>query len=75
MPKVKQKILRTLKVIEELDQIPATYFKHLTGTDGLYDYHVGFSCLLSGARLQIQAISKEASINLPPKLTRAGSLP
>ncbi|RTQ46003.1 type II toxin-antitoxin system RelE/ParE family toxin [Hymenobacter gummosus] len=39
-PKVKQKILWTLKLVEELDQIPETYFKHLTGTDGLYELRV-----------------------------------
>jgi phage-related protein len=39
-PKVKQKILWTLRVVEELDQIPETYFKHLTGTDGFYEIRV-----------------------------------
>lgn len=35
--KVKKKILWTLRVVEELDQIPELYFKHLTGTDDLYE--------------------------------------
>jgi phage-related protein len=40
LPKVKQKILWTLRVVEELEHIPETYFKHLTGTDGLYEIRV-----------------------------------
>jgi phage-related protein len=38
--KVKKKILWTLRVIEDLDRIPEIYFKHLEGTDGLYEIRV-----------------------------------
>ncbi|HEX8330324.1 MAG TPA: type II toxin-antitoxin system RelE/ParE family toxin [Hymenobacter sp.] len=38
--KVKKKILWTLRVVEDLDQIPETYFKHLTGSDDLYEIRV-----------------------------------
>ena len=38
--KTKKKILWTLKIIEELERIPETYFKHLTGTSGLYEIRV-----------------------------------
>ncbi len=38
--KVKKKILWTLRVVEDLDQIPELYFKHLAGTDGLYEIRV-----------------------------------
>ena len=38
--KVKDKIIWTLKVIETIDQIPAEYFKHLEGTNGLYEIRV-----------------------------------
>ena len=38
--KVKTKILWTLRVVEDLDQIPELYFKHLTGTEGLYEIRV-----------------------------------
>ena len=38
--KTQKKILWTLKIIEELDRIPETYFKHLTGTLGLYEIRV-----------------------------------
>jgi phage-related protein len=39
-PKVQNRILWTLRVIEDLDRIPDTYFKHLEGTDGLYEIRV-----------------------------------
>ena len=39
-PKVKKKIIWTLKVIEEVDKIPEIYFKHLEGTDGIYEIRV-----------------------------------
>lgn len=38
--KVKDKILWTLKIIEITQQIPAEYFKHIEGTDGLYEMRV-----------------------------------
>lgn len=38
--KVKDKILWTIKLIETIDQIPADYFKHLEGTNGLYEIRV-----------------------------------
>ncbi len=38
--KVKDKIVWTLKVIEEVEQVPDTYLKHLVGTDGLYEVRV-----------------------------------
>ena len=38
--KVQKKILSTLRVIEDLNRIPEIYFKHLEGTDGLYEIRV-----------------------------------
>ncbi len=38
--KVQKKILWTLRVIEDLDRVPELYFKHLEGTDGLYEIRV-----------------------------------
>ncbi|GAB2577508.1 type II toxin-antitoxin system RelE/ParE family toxin [Spirosoma areae] len=38
--KVQKKILWTLKLIESLDRIPENYFKHLEGTDALYEIRV-----------------------------------
>lgn len=39
-PKVRDKIVWTFELIEQLDVIPETYLKHLTGTDGLYEIRV-----------------------------------
>jgi phage-related protein len=38
--KVKNKILWTLKVIEDLERIPEIYLKHLERTDGLFEIRV-----------------------------------
>ena len=34
-PKVKEKIAWTLKLIEEIQQVPETYLKYIEETDGL----------------------------------------
>lgn len=38
--KVKEKILWTLRLIENLQHIPVEYFKHIEGTNGLYEVRV-----------------------------------
>ncbi|ODS82441.1 MAG: addiction module toxin RelE [Cytophagaceae bacterium SCN 52-12] len=38
--KVKDKIIWTLELIEELPRIPATYLKHIENTEGLYEIRV-----------------------------------
>ncbi|MGA9639751.1 type II toxin-antitoxin system RelE/ParE family toxin [Flavobacterium sp.] len=38
--KVKDKIIWTLELIEELDRIPETYLKHLENTDGLFEIRI-----------------------------------
>lgn len=38
--KVKDKIIWTFDLIQELERIPETYLKHLTGTDGLYEIRI-----------------------------------
>jgi phage-related protein len=38
--KAQKKILWTLRIIEDIERIPELYFKHLTGTDGLYEIRV-----------------------------------
>lgn len=40
--KVRNKIIWTLRIIEQEKIIPSEYFKHLTGTDGLFEIRVGF---------------------------------
>lgn len=38
--KVREKIVWTFLLIEEMQQIPETYLKHLEGTDGLYEIRI-----------------------------------
>ncbi|WP_348798394.1 type II toxin-antitoxin system RelE/ParE family toxin [Flavobacterium adhaerens] len=38
--KVKDKIIWTLQVIEELERIPETYLKHIENTDGLFEIRI-----------------------------------
>ncbi len=37
---VQDKILWTLKAIEELERVPELYLKHIEGTDGLFEVRV-----------------------------------
>lgn len=37
---VQRKIIWTLKLIEAIDRVPEKYFKHLTGTSGIYEVRV-----------------------------------
>lgn len=39
-PEVKKKFNWTLQVISTLDRVPEKYFKHLTGSTGLYEIRV-----------------------------------
>lgn len=38
--KVKEKILWTFRIIETQKRIPTDYFKHLEGTEGLYEIRI-----------------------------------
>ncbi|NND05251.1 MAG: type II toxin-antitoxin system RelE/ParE family toxin [Saprospiraceae bacterium] len=38
--KVKEKIIWTLELIEDIEHVPEKYFKHLSDTDGLYEIRV-----------------------------------
>jgi len=38
--KVKQKIIWTLQLIEELERIPETYLKHIENTNGLFEIRI-----------------------------------
>jgi phage-related protein len=40
--KVKDKILWTFKIIETQDKIPASYLKHMEGTEGIYEIRVQY---------------------------------
>lgn len=39
-PKVKEKIIWTLKLIEDLPRIPRQFLKHIEGTAGIYEIRI-----------------------------------
>ena len=39
-PEVQKKVIWTLKLIETIERVPEKYFKHLSGTTGLYEVRV-----------------------------------
>lgn len=41
--KVKDKIIWTIQLIEELERVPENYLKHIESTDGLYEIRVKWS--------------------------------
>lgn len=41
-PKVRMKILQTMRIIEEIEFVPKNYLKYIEGTDGLFEVRVGF---------------------------------
>lgn len=45
-PKIQTKILQVLRIIEDVEIVPANYLKHIEGTDGLYEIRTGFSNLI-----------------------------
>ena len=42
-PEVQQKINWTLELLLQLDRIPEKFFKHLTGSDGLYEIRIEYA--------------------------------
>ena len=59
-PKVREKILQTLRIIEELTIVPQKYLKHIEGTDGIYEIRVSFGrfklrvfCFFDSGRLVV----------------------
>lgn len=38
--KVKEKIIWTFELIEDLERVPETYLKHIENTDGLYEIRI-----------------------------------
>ncbi len=39
-PKVVEKIMQTLRMIEVIERIPATHLKHIEGTNGLFEIRI-----------------------------------
>jgi phage-related protein len=72
--KVKDKILWTFRIIETQKQIPTDYFKHIEGTDGLYEIRVQQSsdifrifCFFDEGKLVVLANSFQKKTQKIPK--------
>ncbi len=58
--KVRDKIIKILDIIEQVDRIPSTYLKYMEGTDGLFEVRVQFGnnifrifCFFDGNKLVV----------------------
>jgi phage-related protein len=73
-PAVKKKILWTIRIVMTEPQIPSQYFKHLEGTDGLYEIRVQHGsnifrifCFFDEGRLVIIANGFQKKTQKTPK--------
>lgn len=73
--KVKEKIFWTFLLIEEVNQIPETYLKHIEGTDGLYEIRVQTGsdifrifCFFDEGKLVVLANGFQKKTQKTPKL-------
>lgn len=71
---VKKKIIWTLELIEDLEKVPETYLKHITGTEGLYEIRVSSGtntfrifCFFSGNKLIILMNAFQKKTQKTPK--------
>ena len=72
--KVKDKILWTLELIEELQRVPETYLKHIENTDGLYEIRVQqgsdifrIFCFFDQGKLVVLANGFQKKVQKTPK--------
>ena len=72
--KLKSKIIWTFDLIEDIQRIPETYLKHITGTDGLYEIRIQFGgdiyrifCFFDAGQLVIIINGFQKKTNKTPK--------
>lgn len=72
--KVREKIVWTFLLIEEIQQVPETYLKHLEGTDGLYEIRIQVAsdifrifCFFDEGRLVVLANGFQKKSQQTPK--------
>ncbi|OYX91067.1 MAG: addiction module toxin RelE, partial [Sphingobacteriia bacterium 35-40-5] len=73
-PKVKEKIIWTFRLIENIQQVPEDYLKHITGTDGLYEIRIQFAsdicrifCFFDEGKLVVVANGFQKKTQKTPK--------
>jgi phage-related protein len=72
--KVRDKIVWTLELIEDLPRVPESYLKHLENTDGLYEIRIQFGsdifrifCFFDEGRLVVLANGFQKKTQKTPK--------
>lgn len=82
-PKVVRKIIQTLRIIEQIERIPAIYLKHIENADGLFEIRIKFGsdifrifCFLDSGRLVVllSGFQKKTQKTLPEEIRRAERL-
>lgn len=83
MPKVRDKIIKVLEIIEQVDRIPATYLKYIEGTNGLFEVRVQLGnnifrifCFFDGNRFVIllSGFQKKTQKTPPTEIQKAVKL-
>lgn len=79
--KVKEKIIWTFLLIEEVQQVPENYLKHLEGTDGLYEIRIQLAsdifrifCFFDEGKLVVLANGFQKKTQKTPKQEIAKAL-
>lgn len=74
MPKVRDKIIKVLDIIENIDRIPSRYLKYLEDTNGLYEVRVQLGtnifrifCFFDGNKLVILLTGFQKKTQKTPK--------
>lgn len=81
--KVRDKIIKILDIIEQIDRIPLTYLKYIEGTNGLFEVRVQFGnnifrifCFFDGNKLVVllSGFQKKTQKTPPEEIKRAERL-
>lgn len=72
--KVRDKIIKVLDIIEQIDRIPSTYLKYIEGTSGLFEVRVQLGnnifrifCFFDGNRLVVLLTGFQKKTQKTPK--------
>ena len=81
--KVRDKIIKVLDIIEQIDRIPTTYLKYIEGTNGLFEVRVQLGnnifrifCFFDGNKLVVllSGFQKKTQKTPPEEIKRAERL-
>lgn len=82
-PKVRDKIIKILDLIEQVERIPATYLKYMEGTNGLFEVRVQLGnnifrifCFFDGNKFVVllSGFQKKTQKTPPEEINRAVKL-